>query len=287
MADNPSCLACPFSASTLVHNWYEERLANQQAPQPGIGDKHLRELESEISDVARDGLHVVTRIGRVKQRDTSGALLLDPRWRLFTSEHAGSFRPPPGGGTRAVEARLVNDETIPELLYEKRRPVAEEGVVPHFKPYDRHGYRSWDTTSGVAYTPAEGVVVGEEAPRGGFTTPAGLSVEDEAKAPHGLKVGCLTGERYVPIDVTDGDVSTACLSTAVQRTWLPVPDPGLAFVDEFGGKRAALPEMDNELSLPLGAGCQQKLAEDLAARGTKFYKTTTLITRGRDQRPGP
>ncbi|KAF4736250.1 ER membrane complex subunit 3 [Perkinsus olseni] len=289
MADNPTCVACPFSASTLVHNWYEERLANEEAPQPGIGDKLLRKSESGISSVVHDRLHVVTRIGRVKQRDTSGTLLLDPRWRLFTSEQADSFRPaPPNERTKAVEAPLINDETILELLHNERRQVPEDGVVPRFKPVDQHGYRSWDTTSGVAYSPPEGTSISEANARGPSESdrPAGVSVQDEARAPHGLKVGCLTGERYIPIDLADGDVSAACLSTAVQRTWLPGPDPGLTFVDQYGGKRDSTPKVDNELSLPLGEGSMEKVSAELAARGDKLYRKTTLITKGRDQRPG-
>ncbi|KAF4666744.1 Mitogen-activated protein kinase kinase kinase 7 [Perkinsus chesapeaki] len=239
MASEASCMACPFSASTLVHNWYEERLANEEAPQPKFGEKNLRKPESEISSVVHDRLHVLTRIGRMKQRDTSGTLLLDPRWRLFTSEQSDRFRPPPAtSGAQAIEAPLINDETILELLYNERRQVPEDGVIPRFKPTEQHGYRSWDTTSGVAYTipgPVEDIPLNS---RSGNDRPAGISVLDEANAPRGLKVGCLTGERYIPISLEDGDVSAACLSTAVQSTegtWLPGPDPGLSFVDDYGG----------------------------------------------------
>ncbi|KAF4712797.1 hypothetical protein FOZ63_015565, partial [Perkinsus olseni] len=135
----------------------------------------------------------------------------------------------------------------------------------------------------VAYSPPEGTSISEanayspsESDR-----PAGVSVQDEARAPHGLKDG-----RYIPIDLADGDVSAACLSTAVQRTWLPGADPGLTFVDQYGGKRDSTPKVDNELSLPLGEGSMEKVTAELAARGDKLYRKTTLITKGKDQRPG-
>merc|ERR1712070_1312440 len=88
----------------------------------------------------------------------------------------------------------------------------------------------------------------------------------------GVMVGELCGEHHKPA------ADPSC-DTGIQRAWLYSNDPALSNL-KFSKSGGKIPALDNETSLPLGAGAQMKIMEDLKNRGGMLYRNSTTITKG-------
>lgn len=137
------------------------------------------------------------------------------------------------------------------------------------KHREGHDRRYMDTTNSEFFTQAEltkGCAAGQRA--GG----AGTTSEEAESRREGKKAGKLCAENLK-------ESTNLAEDTRTQRAWLPSA-PELRHI-EHGGTLPLPPEVDNELSLPMGTGAMGRVRKELAARGEFMAKTGSDITEGR------
>jgi len=135
----------------------------------------------------------------------------------------------------------------------------------HPEGHDRH---FMETTNSAFYTQAE---ITKGCTGGQRSSGAGMTSQDAENKKDGKKVGQLCAERLK-------ESTNLAEDTRTQRAWLPSA-PELRHVD-CGGAIPVAPEVDNELSLPLGTGAMGRVRKELEARGGVMSKVTTDITAG-------
>lgn len=264
---------------TLVHNWYEERLAPVQ---PSTLDKTLRESEDDLA-LVHDRFDVLDCIPRCKQ-PKSEVLADDGKWvdkSLTTVDFAHPKTRRLFVANPPEMPQFVNHETIPEMCHDGRRPVEGEdrgfGAV-----LDRHAdqveVRYFDTTHGQTYGMPGKTMPETSLPTDGHSS--GLGVIYASERGEGIQCSELTGEMLKP----EADPSE---NTHVQRAWMYAADPALVALNNSPGRstRPAIPRQNNHMSLPLGEG-DHKVTSALRDSKGMLYRQKTEITTGSDTKYG-
>jgi len=277
--------AFQYSLRTLNDNWFEDRLQPEGASR-GNGPLHLkksRPYEAEIAHVG-DRYDTLTRINRCPPRESFAAP--NDGFSEKTTMNQGDFvhprtrkevvsNPPP-------KPVFITTETIPEVCYESRRPVPGKnkgfGAVLN-RHEENHEQRFWDTTHEDNYgTSPEGARRPQARLDAHKMKKSGMEITEQANRCEGVMVGQLCGEDYKESADPSAD-------THIQRAWLYNADPALHNI-KYGGKKTAIPKIDNHLSLPLGEGQHVRTMNELSARGDLMYRTATQITKGKGERYG-
>lgn len=269
---------------TLIHNWYEERLADVQ---PSTQDKRLREVETGLAVISEDRYNVLDRIARALQ--TKSTVVADDGYTIRCSVTKADFRDPKDVSSFVQNPPkkpvFVTTETISEVSYDKRRPL--EGEQRGFgSVLDRHdptmeGIRYFESTNRDDFGYPAKEEIKSKVPSDFLA--AGVSVTYMAERPEGMKVSDLVGEQFKP-DSDPGE------NTNVQRTWMGRRDPALKALRERLAKgitsgKPVLPAKNNEMSVPIGEGEHKTIAAKLASR-SMLYLETTEITTGSDSKYG-
>jgi len=250
-----------YSAKTLNDNWAEERLVGEKSDK----GSWLRPDENDLP---------VTRMAR-KVQSPSYAIPDDGFPRYEVSKTHEEFPHPKSRkevvtNPPALKTEFINTETIPEVCAHGRRPMNDVPAAGFRAVLARHdkteGERSWDTSMRLGY-PVTAEQTQEFSDRHAAIHKKDAGVPSCRDPP--MKFGGLVGEN-----------ETLC-NIPVQRAWMANEDPGLREFLKRGRAPVRIPEVDNELSLPLGDGCQKEIVESLKARGGKLYRTKTSITTGK------
>lgn len=268
---------------TLNDNWFEDRLQPPGAGKLTQGAKTTRKMESEIAYVG-ERFDVLSRISRYE--NTKSFAIPDDGYNEKTSLSSIDYAHPKTRKEVIEESppdpNFVTTETVPEVCHEKRRPVKgpPRGFCAVLDRHEaNHEQRHWSTTVGETYGYGDSIetrktrISPESIPHG-----AGVTVEMLANKKEGVMVGELCGEHHKP------GADPSC-DTAIQRAWLYSADPALSNI-QFSKSGGKIPALDNETSLPLGAGVQMKIMEDLKTRGGMLYRNSTTITKGNGERYG-
>jgi len=277
--------AFQYSLRTLNDNWFEDRLQSEGANRASgpVDQKIKRKHEPEIAHVG-DRYDILSRIARCPVRESYAAP--NDGFNEKITMNQGDFahprsrkevvhNPPP-------KPVFITTETIPEVCYESRRPVPGKnkgfGAVLN-RHEENHEQRFWDTTHEDNYGRSP---EGARRPRARLDShtmkSSGLQVIEQANRAEGVMVGQLCGEDYKESADPSAD-------THIQRAWLYTSDPALSNI-QYGGKKSAVPKVDNHLSLSIGEGQHVKTMAELSARGGVLYRTATQITKGKGERFG-
>eukprot|EP00928_Gymnodinium_smaydae_P021712 TRINITY_DN184_c0_g1_i1.p1 TRINITY_DN184_c0_g1~~TRINITY_DN184_c0_g1_i1.p1 ORF type:complete len:290 (+),score=51.34 TRINITY_DN184_c0_g1_i1:105-974(+) len=275
-----------YHHATLVDNWFEERLrpAGSLAATGGMLARTPRAYESDIAYIG-ERFDVLARISRSTPRETyavpdDGFRVMDPTTRSDMCHPRSRLEfvaQPPD------RPALITKESVPEVSYEQRRPVAgpRRGFGAALSKHeDNHDQRHWNTTVGDVYGEGGSRLARERVQCHPEMPPCGMSTESEAfrAQSQGVKVGRLCGENL-------NESTDPAVNTRTQRAWLYAPDASLAHAD-LGGTRPALTTEDNALSLSLGEGAMAKVRADMKERKGRLYRVATNITKGLGQRGG-
>lgn len=281
-----------YSLRTLNDNWFEDRLQPEGGTSASgpVDAKFLRKVESELANLQTERFDVLTRIARCRNRGSYA--IADDGFRERDSTAMSHFTDPRKNQefvkNPPAKPAFITTETIPEVCHEARRPVPGKtkgfgAVLDRWGP--NHEQRFWNTTAGDTFGNAP---EGTRKPyfqklSGSRSDPcllkaAGVTVLEQANKPEGMKVGVLCGENYKPGLDPSAD-------TLIQRAWQYQQDPAMKNI-AYGGQKNALPDFDNETSLPLGAGAHAGIQAGLDARGGKLFRSSTHITKGKGHHYG-
>ncbi|CAD7929459.1 unnamed protein product [Amoebophrya sp. A25] len=243
-------LGAGFSQKTLTDNWYEDRL-------------HPKSSDSELEKVIRSDDDVKAGRQIRWKKPPTGAIADDGFERYDISVTHEKFVDPstiPSAiFNNAGTPHFITSETVAEVCYEKRRPLNDVPQRGFRCIVDRHppGYRdvSWHTAFTEAHETLNDPATFAKRKSELRGKPAGVPSFRDLQPP----AQALVGENAELCDIP------------TQRAWMNQDDPGLREYTKSKGAAHKLPEKDNELSLPLGEGCQRKIMEAIAARGGKAY----------------
>jgi len=277
--------AFAYSLRSLNDNWFEDRLQPEGASKAcgPVDQKKVRKVEPEIAHVGVS-FDPLTRIGRCPPRESYAAP--NDGFNEKTTMNKGDFVHPRSRKEVVVNPPpkpvFITTETIPEVCYESRRPVPGKnkgfGAVLN-RHEENHEQRFWNTTVEDTFGPGpEGARRKQPRLEAHTMKPSGVSVLDVAAKVEGLRVGQLCGEDYK-------NAADPSADTHIQRAWMYNADPALTHI-EHGGKKPAIPLLDNETSLNIGEGQHKKNMSLLSARGGMLFRTATSITKGKGERFG-
>jgi len=246
-----------YGHRTLNDNWVEDR-CQPAGSLSATGNYHKRFARPEETDLAYIGerYDVLGRISRMPARESYA--LPDDGFREKGTTNKTDLRDP-----RSHPMYAGKHMSAPSLIQPAmRRKVPEQ--------------RFFNTTHGDTFGEGSRKRTPKIDPSArGF---AGVRSEDDENRVQGMKCGRLCGECFY-------ETNDPAVDTRTQRAWLPGDDAAIRNV-HLGGLRRSAPELDNDLSLPLGNGAMCKIRSDLKERKGRLCRVATSITKGAHLKAG-